>query len=86
MREFDSRYIDGAIEGGGFYQLDVDINSISFTHHHLFSREHVLAYKLSSMYEEFLTRKKRNMTEFFIEKVNENLKDFVIFCEFNVTY
>ncbi|CAG5129646.1 unnamed protein product, partial [Candidula unifasciata] len=68
LREFDSRYIDGAIDGGGFYQLDVDINSISFTHHHLFSREHVLAKKLSLLYEEYLTRRKRNMTEFLTEK------------------
>ncbi|XP_013080825.2 coiled-coil and C2 domain-containing protein 2A-like isoform X2 [Biomphalaria glabrata] len=69
LREFDSRYIDGAVDGGGFYQLDVDINSITFTHHHLFSREHVLANKLTSFYEEYLVRNKRNITEFLFEKL-----------------
>ncbi|XP_059159082.1 coiled-coil and C2 domain-containing protein 2A-like isoform X2 [Physella acuta] len=69
MREFDSRYIDGAIDGGGFYQLDVDINSISFTHHHLFSREHVLANKLTLFYEEYLVRSKRNITDFLVDKL-----------------
>ncbi|KAH9523492.1 Coiled-coil and C2 domain-containing protein 2A [Bulinus truncatus] len=69
LREFDSRYIDGAIDGGGFYQLDVDINSIIFTHHHLFSKEHVLANKLTLLYEEYLIRSKRNITEFLFEKL-----------------
>ncbi|CAL1540858.1 unnamed protein product [Lymnaea stagnalis] len=70
MREFDSRYIDGAVDGGGFYQLDVDINSVSFTHHHLFSREHVLANKLTLFYEEYLTRSKRNITDFLVDKLS----------------
>lgn len=74
LREFDSRYIDGAIGAGGFYQLDVDINSVSFTHHHLFSREHVLANKLTLLYEEYLARNKRNITEFLTEKVSSDFE------------
>ena len=69
MREFDSRYIDGAVDGGGFYQLDVDVNSISFSHHHLFSREHVLAHKLTLLNSEYMARAKRNMAGFLTEKV-----------------
>ncbi|ESO88285.1 hypothetical protein LOTGIDRAFT_219375 [Lottia gigantea] len=70
MREFDYRYIDGAIDGTGRYQLDADINSIVFSHHHLFSREHVLATRLTDLYQDYLARKKKNMTEFLIEKVH----------------
>ncbi|XP_050400906.2 coiled-coil and C2 domain-containing protein 2A [Patella vulgata] len=69
MRDFDCRYIDGAVDGYGRYQLDVDINSIVFSHHHLFSREHVLATRLSDLYQEYGARKKKNMTEFLSEKV-----------------
>ena len=72
MREFDSRYIDGAVDGGGFYQLDVDVNSISFSHHHLFSREHVLAHKLTLLQSEHVSRAKRNMDGFLTEKVINN--------------
>ncbi|RUS72243.1 hypothetical protein EGW08_019997 [Elysia chlorotica] len=70
MREFDSRYIDGAVDGGGFYQLDVDVNSISFTHHHLFSREHVLAHKLTLLHSEHVARAKRDMAGFLTEKLS----------------
>ena len=44
MSEFDNRYIDGSnAEGGGHYQLDVDINQIAFSHRYLFNRDHVLS-------------------------------------------
>ncbi|KAL3869795.1 hypothetical protein ACJMK2_042432 [Sinanodonta woodiana] len=69
MREYDTRYIDGAIEGGGHYQLDVDINSIVFSHHHLFSREHVLATRLMQLFEQYIIRKKKNMAEYLTEKL-----------------
>ena len=69
MHEYDQRYIDGVMEGGGQYQLDVDINSLEFSHHHLFSKEHVLAGKLFDLYEQYYIRKKKNMTEFLREKV-----------------
>ncbi|XP_046545533.1 LOW QUALITY PROTEIN: coiled-coil and C2 domain-containing protein 2A-like [Haliotis rubra] len=84
MREFDCRYIDGAIDGSGRYQLDVDINSITFTHHHLFSREHVLSQRLTELYRQYLIRKKKNITEFLIEKLRAlknsalHLKDHIL--------
>jgi coiled-coil and C2 domain-containing protein 2A len=70
MHEYDSRYIDGSLDNAGFYQLDVDINSLTFSHHHLFSREHVLATRLSQLYEEYLDRQKKNMAEYLTEKVS----------------
>lgn len=87
MREYDNRYIDGSVDNSGFYQLDVDINSISFSHHHLYSREHVLAMRLTELYDQFLARRKKNMTEFLTEKVQRlfslNLK---ITCTYLLTY
>lgn len=69
IREFDGRYIDGTTEGGGHYQLDVDINQICFSHHHLFSREHVLAQRLTQMYDQYIIRQKKNMTQYLGQKV-----------------
>lgn len=69
--EHDNRYIDGAAEGTGNYQLVVDINSIAFTHHHYFSREHVLATRLNELYNQYLLRRKKNMTDYLTEKVNK---------------
>lgn len=74
MKEFDSRFIDGAIDGSGQYQLDIDINSISFTHHHLFSREHVLAAKLTHLFEQYVVRRRKNMVGFLTEKVQNIFK------------
>ena len=69
MSEFDTRFIDGSTEGVGHYQLDVDINQISFSHHHHFSREHVLAQRLTQLFEQYVIRQKKNMTEYLGEKV-----------------
>ena len=69
MREFDSRYIDGILDGGGRYQLDVDVNSIGFTHHHLFSREPVLANRLTQLYGQYTSRRNKNMVHFLTDKV-----------------
>ena len=70
MREFDSRYIDGVLDGAGQYQLDVDVNSITFTHHHLFSKEHVVAARLSQLFQQYTTRRQKNMVNFLTDKVN----------------
>ena len=69
MREFDSRYIDGILDGGGHYQLDVDVNSISFTHHHLYSREHVVATRLTQLYAQYTSRRNKNLVQFLTDKV-----------------
>ena len=46
MIEFDNQYIDSSnVEGGGCYQLDVDINQVTFSNHYLCNRTHVLKKK-----------------------------------------
>lgn len=83
MREFDSRYIDGVLDGGGNYQLDVDVNSVTFTHHHLFSREHVLATRLSELYNQYTLRCNKNLAHFLTDKLRalkgsaRHLQDFI---------
>ncbi|XP_074640810.1 coiled-coil and C2 domain-containing protein 2A-like isoform X2 [Tubulanus polymorphus] len=69
LKEFDSRYIDGRIDMLSKYQLDVDINSISFSHHHLFGRENVLAVRLTQLYDEHLQRTKKNLVSYLTERL-----------------
>ncbi|XP_071836357.1 coiled-coil and C2 domain-containing protein 2A-like [Apostichopus japonicus] len=51
------------------YQLDVDVNTLVFTHHSLFSKEHVLASSLTQMYDQYLKRKQRDMAKYLSEKL-----------------
>jgi coiled-coil and C2 domain-containing protein 2A len=67
--EYDNRYIDGALSNSGLYQLDVDMNRIVFSHHHLFSPEHVLSTRLAELYTEYTLRKRKNMADFLTDKV-----------------
>ncbi|CAH1773716.1 unnamed protein product [Owenia fusiformis] len=68
-KEFDSRFIDGRSQSQGKYQLDVDINALTFSHHHLFSREHILATRLADLNQRYLTRNQQNLAEFFSGKL-----------------
>ena len=68
-REFDSRYIDGMRDTSNQYQLDVDVNTIVLTHHHLFSREHVLSARLTELYNQYLSRSQKNVVQFLTEKL-----------------
>ena len=71
VSEFDNRYIDGlGDEFGGRYQLDVDVNTLIFTHHSLFSKEHVLASRLRQMYDQYLKRKQKEVAQYLTEKVS----------------
>ncbi|CAN2388550.1 protein localization to ciliary transition zone [Pristimantis euphronides] len=61
------------VEAGGLqgdFQLDIDISGIVFTHHPLFSREHVLASKLSQLYDQYLRRKQKNLSNLLSDKLN----------------
>lgn len=69
IQEIDSRIISGSLEGQGPYQLDVDINTLLFQHHHLYSREHVLASQLTQAYQQYHTRHKRKITAYLTDKV-----------------
>ncbi|KAM3938645.1 coiled-coil and C2 domain-containing protein 2A isoform 2-T2 [Leptodactylus fuscus] len=61
------------VESGGLqgeFQLDIDISGIVFTHHPLFSREHVLASKLSQLYDQYLGRKQKNLSNLLSDKLH----------------
>jgi len=55
--------------GGNRYQIDVDVNTVILSHHHLFSHEHVLASELACLYEEYTARLKKNTVQFLTGKV-----------------
>ena len=54
----------------GNYRIDIDINKIEFSYHHLFSQEHVLAFKLLNMYKHFKFIEEQNLVKIMTEKVN----------------
>uniref|UniRef100_A0A8C4EJ13 Coiled-coil and C2 domain containing 2A n=1 Tax=Dicentrarchus labrax TaxID=13489 RepID=A0A8C4EJ13_DICLA len=54
----------------GDYQLDVDVSGLIFSHHPLFSREHVLGARLAQLYDQHLTRQHNNLTGHLTDKVN----------------
>ncbi|XP_075714376.1 coiled-coil and C2 domain-containing protein 2A [Rhinoderma darwinii] len=61
------------VESGGLqgeFQLDIDISGIVFTHHPLYSREHVLASKLSQLYDQYLGRKQKNLSNLLSDKLH----------------
>ena len=60
-----------ALSVGGQYQLDVDINTVVFWHHHLFSEEHVFASQITRMYEEYVSRTRKKTAEFLTGKVSD---------------
>ncbi|KAK2835891.1 hypothetical protein Q5P01_016375 [Channa striata] len=63
-------YISGAADPEGDYQLDVDVSGLIFSHHPLFSREHVLGARLAQMYDQYLTRQHKNFTGHLTDKLN----------------
>uniref|UniRef100_A0A3B4FZB3 Coiled-coil and C2 domain containing 2A n=1 Tax=Pundamilia nyererei TaxID=303518 RepID=A0A3B4FZB3_9CICH len=52
----------------GDYQLDVDVSGLIFSHHPLFSREHILGARLAQMYDQYLTRQRNNLTGHLTDK------------------
>ncbi|XP_043918517.1 coiled-coil and C2 domain-containing protein 2A [Protopterus annectens] len=64
------RYAVGSRDAPGQCQLDIDISGLVFTHHPLFSREHVLAARLTQLYDQYLTRRQRNLANLLTDKLN----------------
>ena len=64
---FDDRFIDRS--GEKWYQIDVDISTLTFTHHPLFSKEHVLQSRLQEMYNNYCRRKKQALSTHLTEKL-----------------
>uniref|UniRef100_M4ABG3 Coiled-coil and C2 domain containing 2A n=1 Tax=Xiphophorus maculatus TaxID=8083 RepID=M4ABG3_XIPMA len=70
--QYANLYIAGATDPEGDYQLDVDVSGLIFSHHPLFSREHVLASRLAQLYDQYLSRQQNNLTGHLTEKVNSS--------------
>lgn len=68
--KYANLYIAGTADPEGDYQLDVDVSGLIFSHHPLFSREHVLGARLAQLYDQYLTRQKNNLTGHLTDKVN----------------
>lgn len=64
-------YISGMGDPQADYQLDVDVSGLIFSHHPLFSREHVLAARLAQLYDQHLTRQHKNLTRLLTDKVTQ---------------
>ncbi|XP_054644566.1 coiled-coil and C2 domain-containing protein 2A isoform X2 [Dunckerocampus dactyliophorus] len=63
-------YIADEADSERDYQLDVDVSGLIFSHHPLFSREHVLGSRLAQLYDHYLTRQQNNLTEHLTDKLN----------------
>uniref|UniRef100_A0A3Q2QNJ9 Coiled-coil and C2 domain containing 2A n=1 Tax=Fundulus heteroclitus TaxID=8078 RepID=A0A3Q2QNJ9_FUNHE len=68
--KYANLYIAGAADPEGDYQLDVDVSGLIFSHHPLFSREHVLASRLAQLYDQHLSRQHNNLTGHLTDKLN----------------
>ena len=51
--------------------MNVDVNMLTFTHHDLMSREHVLASRLSTLANQYQERKQANVVDYHTEKVQK---------------
>ena len=69
------------ILGAKRYQLDIDVSTLSFTHHSLFSKEHVLASKLQQLYTQYCTTMKKSLVNHLTGKVG-----LAIFCGLFVSF
>ncbi|XP_060793646.1 coiled-coil and C2 domain-containing protein 2A isoform X2 [Neoarius graeffei] len=65
-----NRYIVGVGDPAGDYQLDIDVSGLIFSHHPLFSREHVLGARLAQLYDQHLSRRQKNFTCLLTDKLN----------------
>ncbi|XP_041790997.1 coiled-coil and C2 domain-containing protein 2A isoform X1 [Chelmon rostratus] len=68
--KYANLYIARAADPEGDYQLDVDVSGLIFSHHPLFSREHVLGARLAQLYDQYLTRQHNNLTGHLTDKLN----------------
>ncbi|CAJ1059940.1 coiled-coil and C2 domain-containing protein 2A isoform X4 [Xyrichtys novacula] len=68
--KYANLYISGAADPEGDYQLDVDVSGLIFSHHPLFSREDVLGFRLTQLYDQYLTRQHNNLTGHLTDKLH----------------
>ncbi|XP_072109110.1 coiled-coil and C2 domain-containing protein 2A isoform X5 [Mobula birostris] len=67
--KYNNQYITGSAELQGHFQLDIDVAGIVFTHHPMFSREHVLAAKLIQLYDQYQLRQQKNLATLYTDKL-----------------
>eukprot|EP00112_Aurelia_sp_Birch-Aquarium-sp1_P013608 Seg2891.1 transcript_id=Seg2891.1/GoldUCD/mRNA.D3Y31 product="Coiled-coil and C2 domain-containing protein 2A" protein_id=Seg2891.1/GoldUCD/D3Y31 len=68
VTQFDGRYING--DGAGKrYQLDIDVSKLAFTHHPLFSKEHVLVSRLQQLYNQYCVQMRKGIVEHLTSKL-----------------
>lgn len=79
--DYDSNKISQTTSGDvGSYRIDIDVNQIEFNYHHLFSSEHVLAYRLLNLLKNFKIIEEQNLIQILTQKVRKKGKiKFVIF-------
>lgn len=61
--------LPGAEELKEDFQLDVDISGLVFSHHPLFSREHLLGARLTQLYDLYITRQRNDLTGHLNDKL-----------------
>lgn len=69
VEPFDGRFIGLTDEGDAQYQLDVDLSTLTFTHHPLFSKEHVLASRLQQNYKQYTERRRKALSLHYSDKL-----------------
>ncbi|XP_060098642.1 protein CC2D2B [Heteronotia binoei] len=67
--EVESCIITNSGDLSNIYQLNLNISNIIFSHHYLFTREHVLAARLLALHECFQKRQQQNVTHLLSEKL-----------------
>ncbi|CAF4739044.1 unnamed protein product, partial [Rotaria magnacalcarata] len=57
--------------GADRYRLDLDLEKISFIHHHYMNIEHVLAMRMKQMYQHYTVRKQQRIVQQLSDKVSK---------------
>ena len=68
------------------YQLELDISSISFIHHPLFSPEHVIESRLIQMYKKYRYNEKKDIINALKQKVGTFFKIIILICKTKVLH
>ena len=65
------------LSDGSVHQLSVHVAHISFLHHHLFTKEHVLASHLKELYAQYIERRKEDLTKHMEDRL-KSLREAVV--------
>ncbi|KAK6617101.1 hypothetical protein RUM43_014703 [Polyplax serrata] len=82
LADLSHRYMD--LSGNLNYVLDIDVTSVEFSHHPLFSKEHVLTQRLKELYIKYRRRKEMDALNRLngrlqaLRRTRDNLKNIVL--------